>query len=287
MLTNKTNMPQALFSAILNDTYQGYGDISTTRAIGPPRIYQLELRHKDEIVEDATERFYSLLGQAVHAILERITTPDCIMETRLTKEVLGWTVSGQIDLFELITHKLFDYKVTSLWSLMGAPKDDYVNQCNFNAVLLRNRGLRVAKAEIYAIYRDWSLLKSKQGGDYPRHGGGGKPISLWDEAYAELYVKERVRMHQIAGELADDKLPECTPEERWEKPTTYAVMRQGRKSAVRVLDTNEDALSYMKKKDLSAEQHYIQERPGESTRCIHYCRCAPFCNQYKEMNHGK
>ena len=80
--------------------------------------------------------------------------------------------------------------------------------------------------------------------------------------------------------MADNDIPPCTSEERWEKPTKFAVMKEGRKSAVRVLETQEDA------EKLAGElgkNHSVQIRPGESTRCAEYCSAADYCNYYKTL----
>ena len=97
-LTNKYNLPKPLVSAIKNDPYKQVGDISVTSLISAPRRRQLEIRHQEEITEDASDRIWMLLGTSVHAILERADTTDHLAEERLTAKVLGWTVSGQPDL---------------------------------------------------------------------------------------------------------------------------------------------------------------------------------------------
>lgn len=98
VITNKFNLPAPLVSAIKNDPYVHVGDISITSLIASPRKRQLELRHADEITEDASDRIWMLLGTSVHAILERADTRNHLTEERLTAKVLGWTVSGQPDL---------------------------------------------------------------------------------------------------------------------------------------------------------------------------------------------
>ena len=83
----------------------------------------------------------------------------------------------------------------------------------------------------------------------------------------------------------DGTTPECTEKERWAKPDTYAVMKKGRKSALRLLPTEEKAKQFMKdykvSKDLS-----IDFRKGVSTRCEGYCEVSQFCKQYKESVNG-
>ena len=74
------------------------------------------------------------------------------------------------------------------------------------------------------------------------------------------------------------KVLPCTPEERWERPTHFAVMKQGQKRVVRVFDTREEAEGNITKAGL-----YVEERAGSSVRCEYYCRVASFCPQYARM----
>jgi hypothetical protein len=80
---------------------------------------------------------------------------------------------------------------------------------------------------------------------------------------------------------AGEALP-CTPEERWEGPTRFAVMKQGQKRAVRVFDTREEAEGNVTKEGL-----YVEERTGSSIRCESYCRVSSFCPQYARMRTEK
>ena len=82
-LTNKFNLPEAIYEAVKNDGYtKGNSDISVTQLIDSPYIRKLKEDHYNEIEEDVTERVLSLLGQAVHTILERTETED-LKEERL------------------------------------------------------------------------------------------------------------------------------------------------------------------------------------------------------------
>ena len=71
-ITNNHNLPQSVVSAVSNDPYdRGGSDYTCTELISPVRQVMLRHRHGDEITEDASDRVWSLLGQAVHHILER------------------------------------------------------------------------------------------------------------------------------------------------------------------------------------------------------------------------
>ena len=81
--------------------------------------------------------------------------------------------------------------------------------------------------------------------------------------------------------IINDDLPLCTDEERWRRKDTYRVEKKGRKTAVRVLDTREEADEYIGgHKDSKLLK--VVEAKGECVRCANYCDVAKFCNQYNE-----
>ena len=278
-LTNKHRLPAPLVSALTADWYHQPGHISVTGLIKPPRIRQLELRYTDQIVEDVSDKIWMLLGSAVHGVLERAETVSCLQEERLAVDVAGWTITGQADLWEE-PGILSDYKITSVWAGINGPKTEWESQLNIYAHLYRVAWFPVEGLQVVAIYRDWQKNRAKQGNGYPQCAAGVLPVMVWPEVEVQEYIKERVTTHQAAESLPDIGLPYCTPEERWERPTTYAVMKKGRKSAVRVLGSRLEADEMAEEKGAG---HYVEVRPGESVRCEGYCQVAPFCSQYQKM----
>jgi len=71
----------------------------------------------------------------------------------------------------------------------------------------------------------------------------------------------------------------CTAEERYNSGPRYAVMKKGRKTALRVLDTREAAEEWM----ATGGGDFIEERPGEDKKCLEYCAAAAFCSYYQSM----
>lgn len=74
-------------------------------------------------------------------------------------------------------------------------------------------------------------------------------------------------------------IPECSAEERWQKKDVYAVKKEGRKSAVKLFDTQKEAEERIVE---LGKGHYLEIRRGESMKCKNYCLCAKFCNFCKE-----
>ena len=278
-ITNHANLPEPIVQAVRNDPYDaGPSDISVTKLIGPPQIRVLERQHADELTEDASDRIWSLVGQIGHKILERAEM-EALAETRLFADVAGWTVSGQFDRMVILPDgTLQDYKFTSVWAVADGVKPEWEAQLNVLRWLAAENGYPpIRQLQIVAILRDWSRGKAKQGGDYPQQQVRVLPVPVWSLEDAARYVRERVHLHQEAERCAaaGEPLPQCTPEERWARPTKYAVRKPGRKSAVRVLDTEQDA------RDIAAgtPSGYVEIRHGESVRCADYCAVADYCAQ--------
>ena len=297
--TNASNLPKAIERAVSNDPYDSSGsDISTTRLIAPPRIRVLEKRNYDLLKEDVADRIFSLLGQSVHHIIERAKTRKELSEKRLfykdEKITNGWTLSGAFDLLNREGH-LTDFKVTSAWQVVHALKDgkpDWENQLNVLDFLCRKNPnelinyktkIKVKRLSVMAILRDWSLFQTMKSDNYPKKQVAMIPIRRWTEEEQDNYVRERIKIHQNAEKVS--KLPLCTATERWRKEDQFAVMKSGRKSALRLLDTKQLALDYLKSQNMvEGVGCSIVERKGEDVRCQHYCKVNQFCDHFMKVN---
>ena len=295
--TNASNLPKAIERAVENDPYESNSDISTTRLIAPPRIRVLQKRNWDLIEEDVSDRIFSLLGQSVHHVIERAKTRKEISERRLyykdDKITNGWTLSGQFDLLNRDGH-LIDFKVTSAWSVVKAlteGKAEWENQLNVLDFLCRKNPkdlinykteIKVKRLSIMAILRDWSKIQTMKSDNYPRKQVAMIPIRRWTEEEQDSYVKERIKIHQNAEKVSE--LPLCTATERWHRDDKFAVMKSGRKSAVRLLDTRQLALDFLKSQGMvEGKGCSIVERKGEDVRCQHYCNVNQFCSHYMKV----
>jgi len=289
--TNRHNIPQEIINAVHNDSYsKGKATISATGLLQPPRIRLLAQENYEKLTIDVSDEIWKLLGQSVHTILERANenNEDVITEQRMFTVVNDWTVSGQTDSIDVKSNTLKDYKVTSVWSIVSALKEgkvEWEQQLNIYAYLYKQTtGKTIDQLNIIAIARDWNKNQYlRSGGDYPPSPVTVLDIDLWSDEEQEDFIKQRVSIHQEAevDYLINDKLPFCTDEERWRRKDTYRVEKKGRKTAVRVLDTQEEADKYMEgHKDIKLLK--VVEAKGECVRCANYCDVAEFCNQYNE-----
>ncbi len=272
-ITNHAGLPEPIVRAVSKDYKPKPCRISVTQIINAPRQVQLSRRYWDMLTEDAADRVWALLGEAAHAILEKGAGLDDLSEERLACEVNGWTLSGRADLLDS-AGILNDYKVTSVWAVLNGVKAEWEAQLNVYAAMYRRTGFGVNGLQIVAIMRDWAKRRAGEGGNYPDTAVKVIPVRLWTPEEAESYIAARIAAHQAAEDLADGELPECTPDERWERPTTYAVMKAGNKRALRVFDNPEEAEALAAEK---GKGFTVEVRPGVSARCQEYCAVADFC----------
>jgi hypothetical protein len=292
-LTNRLNLPAPIVEAIANSGYdKGKSDITATGLIEPVRIGALKAAYAGELTEDASDLIYSLQGQSVHTMLERaaeaLKAQGYIAEDRFYIDVDGWTVGAQIDVYHEPTGLLQDYKVTSVYAVKDGVKEEYAQQMNIQAECLRQAGFEVNKLQIVAILRDWS--KGERDRDekdceakgfvskYPQHQVKIIDVPLIPREEVMAFIKERVHAHRAARAAGIEMLPECTPEERWARPSKWAVMEKGKKRATKLHDSKEDAEAHAEA--LGAK---VETRPGQSLRCASYCPVASKCSQWKKI----
>lgn len=276
-LTNRLGMPEPLVEAVRRDSYtKGEADFSVTGLLRPPRIAELERQLGDQVEEDVSEHIYRLLGQTMATVLERAGVPErrYIMEIEVDGRMCS--VSGKPDRF--IEGVLQDWKLTTVWKAKGqACPPEFEEQLNFYAELMRANSYSVRALEAVLILRDWSKLKMLREEDYPRAQVAKLSAPIWERERAQEFIRGRIRLHVAASK----KLPLCSREERWAKDDVFAVMKKGRKSAVRLLNNELAAKTYIEEQRLDPRIHYVEKRSGESTRCAAYCPVAKFCDQFK------
>lgn len=221
-LTNESNLPGALVRAIMSDDYdKGPADFSATGLLKPPqqrRLLQTYAGHP-ELVEDAQDRIWALLGKAVHKILEEHGSEDHIIEERLFREIdvdgEKYVVSGAMDVQQdqaTGVWKINDWKVTSVGTLMYGeqPKPDWVAQLNIYEWL---RG-EPTELQITAILRDFKksqVGKTWRGAKRPHPDSPAQvvPIPNWGMERTEGFIRQRIRDHVA------DPVRYCTEEEIW------------------------------------------------------------------------
>jgi hypothetical protein len=277
-LTNKADLPQAVFNLLSFSDYNKHGaefDISATKLIDSPQVSQLWKEHWREVEEDASDRLWSVVGSAIHARLEEANAndPSVVMEKRFIQEINGKRVSAQIDVYDMTTKTLIDLKTTSAWKVVHQDFQKYEQQLNIQACLARMSGYEVERLQVCVICRDWSKAKSTES-NYPNTPIQIIDLELWDHSDQIAFIDKRLRIHY------DDGPKTCTDSDRWATEESFAVMKSGRKRAMRVLPTKDKALRYAAAQNLTASEFSIEHRPAVYTRCKSFCAVSRWCPQF-------
>jgi hypothetical protein len=265
-ITNNFNLPTAIYNAV-NTAYTPNAErMSVTDLIGPPLIRSLKLKHWDELEEDVSDKLWALLGSAVHYVLEKGASDSSLSEEKLTTKMGIFTLVGKPDLY--VNEGIEDWKITSVYSFLLGNKIEWEQQLNVYKFLYETHGFPVKKLTINAILRDWQKGKSYEEG-YPPIPFISSPVSVWSLTQCAHYIDNRLAIHSL-------EIPApCTPEERWARPTKYAITKDGNKRATKLFDSLEEA-----EKSLTKGFH-IDERPGSDIRCGSYCSVNKFCEYFK------
>jgi hypothetical protein len=287
-LTNKHGIPDTFLNVLKRPTYsKGKAHLSATQLLNSPKIVALTKKFEDELEQDVSDMVWSIFGTAIHGVLEHGKDDNHIVEERLHTTFDGWRISGAIDL-QIITGpdtvSIRDYKTTSAWAVMNE-KYEWEQQLNIYAWLVETVKLQIVDSVgIVAIIRDWSRRDAARNPDYPQSPVKEIPITLWPYQQREDFISERISKHSECEfhMETDEELPPCTPEEMWEKPTTWALKKKGGVRAIKVYETQEEAEAA-----LDPKVHEIEVRLGSRTRCESFCPVNTYCQQWRDYQESK
>lgn len=287
-ITNKLNLPRA-FEEMARSEYE-YRDkqYSVTSLLRGVRETILKRRYHNEIESDVSDMIWMLFGRAVHSILEQQEEAGHELKEEYLKVNVGngYKLSGMFDLYNGKTKTVTDYKTCSVWKVIYQDYEDWRKQLLMYSWMLQKIGFPVETGEIVAILKDHSKTKAKHDSNYPKYPVQVIRFSFLEKDFKEIekFIKERFKEIEKAEQLPDDELPICTPEERYRSPDKWAVMKKGRKSALRVLESKEEAEQYL----IENGGDYIEYRPGIDKKCIEYCDVNQFCSYYlQNVKEGK
>lgn len=280
--TNELHLPEAFRLAVEGPQYEPSTDRDyyVTELIGSPRIRRLKQKHEHELVEDISDHVWRVFGQSAHSVLylasQHDKNPEHFYEQRFVHECKyskkrTVRTSGRIDVLYADEGAIYDWKTTSVWGVKDGVRPEWIAELNFYRAMAMQNGYQINRLYAVSLLRDWSAGMSKRNPDMPQKSIQIIPVEVWDLRQTEDWIKGLIRRHEAK------KMPECTPEERWQAPPVWAVMKKGRKTAVRVF--HDEAEAKVKLSELG-EEHYLIERKGISRRCASFCPVAEWCEQY-------
>lgn len=265
------SLPTPFLRCMLDNKYDGgTSEFTTTQLIGPPRKSHLKAQG-NESLETPTGAYYSTLGTILHRILEDYSREDEgeIAERRLYAEIQGHTVSGQIDLYQR------DLKCVSDWKFIGgeqtAIKPDHWKQLQINGRLAELNGWEVESVSICYFFRDWKMMQALQNPTYMQFGIKSFVVP-YERDKAIALLDQCVKDH---AEAKTGNPRDCSQEEKWEDPPTFAIIKNGGKRAISggLCSTMAEAQEKLK------PGHYIQSRKAVRKYCKLLCSYAHCCPQ--------
>ena len=288
IITNKLNMPDAFVKAIQNSRHNADKCLSATTLLKGTKEIILTDRHFDEITIDASDEVWAVFGTAVHSILEH-QEDEAFKEESFSVPVWEgseWKITGKVDRYDMKNETIEDWKTASVWKVIYKDFEDWRMQGLIYAWLLKKSGLNVRHIRFVALLKDFSKTEAKRNPDYPQSPAFIYEYDVNDNWLVDAEMRAQKKAMSVIEnwETKDDEIEPCTPEERWSTPTKWAVMKEGRKTAVKVCTTEEEAQSFIDDLEKDKDKHTIEVRPGIDKKCEDYCPCAEFCSYYKETH---
>ena len=276
-ITNDHGLPEPIYRAYVETWLSGarpdHG-ISVTELIAPPQQVRLLRERRADIKIDVLDIMRMVEGAIYDRFVEPFAPGGSIIKQRLWMRIADTDVSGEPDLV-LTDGSIVDHKNTSRWAVVldhGVVKPEYEAQVNLYALLRVANGFAdPPRLQLWLRLYDWSETEAGRGGDYPQSPVIVQEVRRWTPEERMAYARERVRLHTLP------ESPECSPAERWETPTVYAVMKPGRKSAVKLHEDEEEAHAH---RASLGQGHTVVTRPGVSKRCYRWCMARSVCPQF-------
>lgn len=284
-ITNKMNLPAAFVNAVNVRRHNEPHCFSATTLNKGAKEIILTDRHFDEIEIDAADQVWAVLGTAVHSIMEA-QKDENFHEEKFKVAVGDSFVTGQVDSYDMEHATIFDWKTASVWKIQFADFSDWRAQGMTYAWLLKKSGLDVKKCVFVAMLKDHSKTKAKTDASYPQLPVYRYEFNVTEEALAETEKRIIAKVAEIenAYKLGDDDIEPCSADERWADNEKWAVMKNGRKTAIKLFDNSADADAMAGE---MGNAYYVEHRPAISRKCGDYCACKEWCSFYKAMHEGE
>lgn len=280
IVSNRYNLPQYVVDVLSNDDYDYNKDsISATQMLNGGMYNKLLKEHNKEMVVDASDRLWSIYGNAIHYYNEK-TASNVVTELRLftTIDVDGkeHKITSKADVYvpQKDEQVIADWKNTSKYAIRyNTYKPEWEEQLNINAYIYKDNGLGVKKLQIITFLRDLDrrdMLKS----EYPDIPIKVIDIPLWSKEKQENFIKHRIK--KIINEEP------CDNKERWKREDVYKVIKDGAKRSVKNYANYNDALQDVA---MRGPAYTVETFKGEDVKCLRYCAVKNFCKYYQE-NYG-
>lgn len=288
-ITNNLGFPSWLHDVLawcFGQYERGTADFTVTELASPVLQRKLQKAHDKDIEQDISQIVDLVIGKAVHLFFETALRTLGIEHIEFERRLTGTykvggkavAVSGQFDAYDTKTRTLWDFKVVKAYAAKMGPKQDYVAQLNAYSSLIAQTGKPVPTSlkNLYII-KDWSADDALRDPEYPKAPLIVIDIPMLSPVEADAWIVGRIAEHQAGDSI-------CSAEEMWERPGVLAVMKDGRKAAVKLFEIGEEEAANERAK---AEKGYVVIRPGRRLRCERYCSAAKFCSEWQKFQGEK
>ena len=284
IITNKYNLPAQFVSMAREEYEYKPKQYSVTSLLKGTREVILQRRYHKQVTADVSEMVWMLFGRALHHILEQHQEGESELKEQYLRMDIGngYYLSGRSDLYCADTKTITDYKTASVWKVKFQDFDDLRQQLLLYGLLYRDAGFEVENGEGVLFLKDHSKSKARYDKDYPKLPVHKEQFEFSRQDFENIkdFAVDKFQELAIAEDLPDERLPLCTEAERWNTGDSYAVMKKGRKSALRVLDSEEEAEEWIEN---TGKGDYIEYRSGEDKKCNDYCNVNEFCDYYQKL----
>ena len=280
IVKNSMGLPQAFINALNLERHNEKGSYSATTLLKGACEQVLTDRHFEEIEIDVSDCVWQIWGTAVHLIFEKAGI-EGFTEEKFEVPVSNSKVTGRVDLYDLENETIYDWKTASTWKVQFNDFTDWDRQGLIYAWLMKQNGLKVKEIKFVALLKDHSKSMARKNAEYPQKPVVIHTVRATEEALAEIekFITEKVKQFEKAENLADWEICPCSKEERWATEDKWAVMKNGRKTALKVCSSKKEAQEYIANNGGDT----IEYRAGESKKCADYCTVCQFCPFYKKL----
>lgn len=300
-IINDRNYPEEVIIAMQKDFYDGAGSntfASPSSLNEPAKMFwcKKEITDGNRPVQ-ASSLFAILEGNMRHSFFEQALTghPDYKVEERLfsTINVDGrdFKISGKFDLTKLSTKNIRDWKSMKVAKYQVKDFSHFEFQQNVYKWLWEKNGMKIKKLTLLILLKDWDQIKAIKDRSLPKGEAFEHELPVWSTEKIESELKDRIRNLIKWEHVKPIEIPECSMEERWQKPESHPVFSLTKEGKVRAEEramsgttkyaTKEEALADIAKRK-NPYMYYTKCRKSTPVRCLNWCTVAKsgLCNFY-------
>ncbi len=247
--------------------------VSVTDLIGS--LKRLSFKKRVEFDYEIGDVYKAFLGTAIHSYLEQLLSDADGIDTefKISAQIEDIQLRGVVDAINHKEKQILDYKTTSVYKYIFADYTSFEKQLNLYRYMLYLTDSKYADYSLNAIlfFTDYSAKEATRKEDYPQLPIVEIEVPTWDFNKTAQYIDGRIKLYKQINALDNTALGSldiCSPEEKMMRNGTgkYAVIKKGRKTAVRVFDNQQEAEYYAGK-----DPAYEVEYRAPKANCVDYC----------------